>query len=127
MVSCLLIEKDDAQRQQLAFMLETLGMDCTSVPRADDGLALIENLHPDVVVMEASEAQSVRPFLRLARQDDPAQRPPPVLLFYSKKASMDVIGETILNGAAEFLMLPFDRELLSFKLKQAGVALPKAA
>ncbi len=126
MVSCLLIEKDDAQRQQLAFMLETLGMDCTSVARADDGLAMIENLHPDVVVMEASEAQSVRPFLRLARQDGPAQRAP-VLLFYSKKASMDVISETILNGAAEFLMLPFDRDLLSFKLKQAGVALPKAA
>jgi DNA-binding NtrC family response regulator len=127
MVSCLLIEKDDAQRQQLTLMLETLGMDCTSVGRADDGLALIENLHPDVVVMEANEARSVRPFLRLvARHDSPAQRAP-VLLFYSKKASMDVIGETILNGAAEFLMLPFDRELLSFKLKQAGVALPKAA
>jgi DNA-binding response OmpR family regulator len=126
MVSCLLIEKDDVQRQQLALMLETLGMDCTSVGRADDGLALIENLHPDVVVMEANEARSVRPFLRLARHDNPAQRAP-VLLFYSKKASMDVISETILSGAAEFLMLPFDRELLSFKLKQAGVALPKAA
>jgi DNA-binding response OmpR family regulator len=126
MVSCLLIEKDDAQRQQLTLMLETLGMDCTSVGRADDGLALIENLHPDVVVMEANEARSVRPFLRLVRHDSPAQRAP-VLLFYSKRASMDVIGETILNGAAEFLMLPFDRDLLSFKLKQAGVALPKAA
>jgi CheY-like chemotaxis protein len=126
MVSCLLIEKDDAQRQQLAFMLETLGMDCTSVARADDGLAMIENLHPDVVVMEANEAQSVRPFLRLVRQDGPAQRAP-VLLFYSKKASMEVISETILNGAAEFLMLPFDKELLSFKLKQAGISLPKAA
>lgn len=126
MVSCLLIEKDDAQRQQLTLMLETLGMDCTSVGRADDGLALIENLHPDVVVMEANEARSVRPFLRLVRHDSPAQRAP-VLLFYSKRASMDVIGETILNGAAEFLMLPFDRDLLSFKLKQAGIALPKAA
>jgi DNA-binding response OmpR family regulator len=126
MVSCLLIEKDDAQRQQLTLMLETLGMDCTSVGRADDGLALIENLHPDVVVMEANEARSVRPFLRLVRHDSPVQRAP-VLLFYSKKASMDVISETILNGAAEFLMLPFDRDLLSFKLKQAGVALPKAA
>jgi two-component system, chemotaxis family, chemotaxis protein CheY len=126
MVSCLLIEKDDAQRQQLTFMLETLGMNCTSVGRADDGLALIENLHPDVVVMEADEARSVRPFLRLVRHDSPTQRAP-VLLFYSKKASMEVISETILNGAAEFLMLPFDRELLSFKLKQAGVALPKAA
>jgi two-component system, chemotaxis family, chemotaxis protein CheY len=126
MVSCLLIEKDDAQRQRLAAMLETLGMDCTSVALADDGLALFEDLHPDVVVMEANEARSVRPFLRLARHEAKAQRAP-VLLFYSRNASMDVIGETILNGAAEFLMLPFDKELLSFKLKQSGIFPPKAA
>jgi two-component system, chemotaxis family, chemotaxis protein CheY len=126
MVSCLLIEKDDAQRQHLASMLETLGMACTSVARADDGLALFENLHPDVVVMEADEARSVRPFLRLVRHEKQAQRQP-VLIFYSKNASLDVIGETILNGAAEFLMLPFDRDLLSFKLKQSGIFPPKAA
>lgn len=126
MVSCLVIERDDAQRQQLTSMLETLGMDCTSVARADDGLAVLQDLRPDVVVMEANEAGSIRPFLRLARHDEHS-RGGPVLLFYSKKASMDVIGETILNGAAEFLMLPFDRELLSFKLKQSGVLPPKAA
>lgn len=126
MVSCLVIERDDAQRQQLTSMLETLGMDCTSVARAGDGLAVLQDLRPDVVVMEASEAGSVRPFLRLARHGARSRRGP-VLLFYSKKASLDVIGETILNGAAEFLMLPFDRELLSFKLKQSGILPPKAA
>jgi DNA-binding response OmpR family regulator len=126
MVSCLLIEKDDAQRQRLAMMLEALGMDCTSVARPDDGLALCENLHPDVVVMEANEASIVRPFLRLARSGRRQERPP-VLLFYSRNASLDVISETILSGAAEFLMLPFDRDLLSFKLRQSGIIPTRAA
>ncbi len=126
MVSCLLIEKDEAQRQQLEAMLETLGMDCTSVARADEGLVVLQELRPDVVVMEATEAQSVRPFLRLVRHAEPARRAP-VLLIYSRQASMEMISESILSGVAEFLVLPFDRELLSFKLKQQGVLPPKAA
>jgi DNA-binding response OmpR family regulator len=125
MVSCLLIEHDDAQRRQLAEMLATLGMECTGVARADEGLAACRALRPDVVIMEANAPQNLRPFLRLTNAGGPRQRP--VILFYSKTADMSVIGETILSGAAEFLMLPFDRDLLRFKLRQAGVLPAKAA
>lgn len=126
MVSCLLIEHDEEQRQRLSTMLDALGMECTSVARPDDGLAVCRSQHPDVVMMKASEAKAIRPFLRLAGAKNAAQRPP-VLLFYSNTPDMGVIGETILNGAAEFLVLPFDRDLLSFKLKQSGVLPAKAA
>jgi DNA-binding response OmpR family regulator len=107
-------------------MLEALGMDCTSVARSDEGLAMCKATHPNVVVMEASETRKIQPFLRLAKTRA-GGHPPPVLFFYSKSPDMSVIGETILNGAAEFLMLPFDRELLGFKLRQAGILPSKAA
>jgi len=31
------------------------------------------------------------------------------------------MGEAIREGAAEFLLKPFDRDLLKFKLRQSGV------
>ena len=34
---------------------------------------------------------------------------------------MEMIGQSILQGAADVIMKPFDRELLQFKLKQAGI------
>jgi hypothetical protein len=46
---------------------------------------------------------------------------------YGREAGIDVINETIMTGAAEFLVQPFDIELLRFKLKQSGVLPRKAA
>ena len=44
----------------------------------------------------------------------------PVVLVYTEKANTDEIGSAIIEGAAEFLLKPFDRDLLEFKLKQVG-------
>ena len=33
----------------------------------------------------------------------------------------EMIGRSILQGAADVLMKPFDREILQFKLRQAGI------
>ena len=40
---------------------------------------------------------------------------------------MAEMGESILNGASEFMMVPFDLDLLRFKLTQSGVLLSAAA
>ena len=45
----------------------------------------------------------------------------PVVLVYTDKANTDEIGSAIIEGAAEFLLKPFDRDLLEFKLKQVGL------
>ncbi len=46
---------------------------------------------------------------------------PPVVFLYAEHADTELFGQTILEGAADVLMMPFDRDLLQFKLKQAGV------
>ena len=45
----------------------------------------------------------------------------PVVILYAEKPDMEMIGQSILQGAADVIIKPFDSEILHFKLKQAGV------
>jgi two-component system, chemotaxis family, chemotaxis protein CheY len=126
MVSCLLIEKNRDEGQRVSGLLETLGFDCTVRQTADEGIRFCHETHPDLVVMEASELPSAREFLRLVKYQGQKAGRPKVLL-YSDHVNLATMGETILEGASEFLIKPFDSDLLKFKLCQSGVFPAKAA
>lgn len=126
MVSCLLIDRNEAERARIAAMLAQAGITCGHSDSAEEGLRYCRNNRPDIVVMDASEAPSAKQFLRLVRY--PGHGPKrPVVIFYSSRPDLETMGETILEGAADFLMKPFDGELLLFKITQAGIALKQAA
>lgn len=126
MVSCLLIDRNASERARVQALLEALGMTCAQRSGAEEGLSYCRDHQPDVVVMDASEAPSAKEFLRLVRY--PGRGPArPVVIFYSEQPDLETMGVTILEGAAEFLMKPFDRDLLQFKLLQTGVMLSQAA
>lgn len=121
MVSCLLIDPDARERAHVKSLLDSLGMDCVSAPQADAVLNVRDGEVPDVIVMEASSLPAAKRFLKMRG------RRPPVLLMYGRATGIDVINESIMNGVAEFLVQPFDLELLRFKLSQSGVLPRKAA
>ena len=125
-MSCLLIEANHDEGLRVAGLLETLGFACDTRMTADEGIRYCHEQEPDVVVMEASELPSAREFLRLVRyRGRNAGRP--VVLLYAANADVATMGETILEGASEFLVKPFDTDLLRFKLCQSGVYPAKAA
>ena len=45
----------------------------------------------------------------------------PIIILYADSPDVDAVVQSIHDGAAEFLARPFDRDLLKFKLEQAGV------
>ncbi len=120
MVSCLLIDKNAGERHKLSGLMAELGFDCAEMPAAEDGISYCRDHHPDVVVMEASALADARAFLKLAAASNP-RHGRPVVIFYADKADFETMGETIREGAAEFLLKPFDRDLLKFKLRQSGL------
>ena len=126
MVSCLLIERNRDEGQRVSGLLETLGFECAVRQTADEGIRFCHETHPDLIVMEASELPSAREFLRLVRYQGQKGGRPAVLL-YSDKANLTTMGGTILEGASEFLIKPFDTDLLKFKINQTGVYPAKAA
>jgi two-component system, chemotaxis family, chemotaxis protein CheY len=126
MVSCLLIDDDFAESARVMELLLQLGMKSTLLTDMEDGIRHVHANSPDVVLMEASTVPRAKEFLRLVRlQGRSSGRP--VVILYSKSASVSEMGEGIINGASEFMMAPFDLELLEFKLVQAGVLVAHAA
>jgi two-component system chemotaxis response regulator CheY len=125
MVSCLLIDRNAGERHKLSHLMAELGFDCVALPDASDGIRYCQMHRPDVVVMAASEAADARDFLRFAPGPDARERRP-VVIFYSDRPDVETMGEAIREGAADFLLKPFDRDLLRFKLRQSGVVTARA-
>jgi two-component system, chemotaxis family, chemotaxis protein CheY len=120
MVNCLLIDKNPNERQRMLQILNGLGLNCDERSGAEEGIRFCHERRPDVVVMEASGVPAVKEFLRLVKYQGHVTRRPVVIL-YANQPDLAAMGETIMDGAADFLMMPVDRELIQFKLEQAGV------
>jgi DNA-binding NtrC family response regulator len=120
MVSCLLIDQNDAERRRISALLAQLGIVTSELSDVESGIRFCHDNKPDVVLMEAAALPRSKEFLRLVRyQGQHSGRP--VVILYTDHANMELAGESILGGASEFLMTPFDLELLSFKLRQSGI------
>ncbi len=120
MTSVLLIEDDKAERQRLETMLGGLGLDLIAPEGTEEALKVCNDNTPDLVMLAAGgNAKRPRDFVKRLRREIHGKSP--IVILYADTPDMEMIGQSILQGAADVIMKPFDRELLQFKLKQAGV------
>lgn len=120
MTKCLLIDEDGRGRQYLAQMLSGLGLETTLTARTDEAVRFCNDNGPDVVMLSA-QARGVAPREFVKRLRLSGRGKPPVVFLYTDTPDAEMFGQTILEGAADVLMMPLDRDLLHFKLKQAGL------
>ena len=121
MTKCLLIDEDGKGRRYLDQMLLGLGLETALTSGADDALQFCNDNSPDLVMLSA-KASGVVPRELVKRLRISSRGKPPVVFLYAETADTEMFGQTILEGAADVLMMPFDRDLLHFKLTQAGIA-----
>lgn len=120
MTRCLLIDDNGRSRQHLHQMLSGLGLETFFSAGADEAVRFCNDNAPDVVLVSANaKGGPTREFVKRLRLS--GQGKPPVVFLYAETADTALFGQTILDGAADVLMLPFDRDLLHFKLRQAGL------
>jgi len=119
MTRCLLIDEDHRERQKLSQLLNGLGLDTAQSAAPDEALKYCNDNAPDVVMMAAGGGMRPRDFVKRLRKNANGRKP--VVILYAEIPDTELIGESILQGAAEVMMKPFDRDILQFKLKQAGV------
>jgi two-component system chemotaxis response regulator CheY len=120
MTRCLLVDEDHVARQALSELLGQYGFDMAETASADAALKLCRTNLPDIVVTaDRVGSMSAGEFVKRVRRAANGRKP--VVLVYTEKANTDEIGSAIIEGAAEFLLKPFDRDLLEFKLKQVGL------
>lgn len=120
MPECLLIDRNEAERKRVMAHLEGLGLRIVERSAATEALRYCNDNFPDVVLMAAQGADiEAGDFIRHMRKSRQGRRP--VVIVYGPQSHAAKIGKTILEGAAEFVMLPVDCDMLGFKLRQTGV------
>jgi two-component system chemotaxis response regulator CheY len=117
---CLVVDDSRVVRKAARRMLEGLGF---AVREAEDGaqalLACRESL-PDLVLLDWNmPVLDGMGFLRAARAEHGAERP--VVMLCTTENTEAKIIEALEAGAQEFIMKPFDAEILGGKLAQLGL------
>jgi two-component system, chemotaxis family, chemotaxis protein CheY len=117
---CLVVDDSRVVRKLVRRMLEAHGF---IVAEAEDGRAALGACHlrmPDCVVLDWNmPVMDGLEFLKALRREFGPGNPP--VLFCTTENDLSHIEQAIEHGAQEFIMKPFDEEILLGKFRQVGL------
>lgn len=117
---CLVVDDSTVVRKVARRILEAHGF---AVEEANNGAVALEVCHrhlPDVVLLDWNmPVMNGIEFLKALRREYGPERP--LVVFCTTESEIRFIEEAIANGAQEFIMKPFDEEILMGKFAQIGV------
>ena len=121
MRTCLVVDDSRVVRKVARRILEDLGY---RVAEAEDGVGALElcrSFMPQAVLLDwRMPSMDGAEFVRRLRQE-PGGRAPRVI-FCSAETRIDHIRQALDAGADEYLMKPFDADIMAGKLTEAGLA-----
>jgi two-component system chemotaxis response regulator CheY len=120
MKSCLIVDDSRVIRKVARRILENLSF---AADEAGDGLEALTRCRkkmPDAVLLDWNmPVMTGIEFLRQLRREPGGERP--VVVFCTTENDVDHISEAIRAGANEYIMKPFDGEILQSKFAEAGL------
>jgi len=120
MKTCLVVDDSKVVRMVARKILEELGFD---VSEAEDGKVALDmcmESMPQVVLLDWNmPVMSGIEFLRALRVTDEGKSP--VVIFCTTENDLAHIQEGIAAGANEYIMKPFDSDIIQSKFAQTGV------
>jgi two-component system chemotaxis response regulator CheY len=120
MKSCLVVDDSRVIRKVARRILENLAFE---TEEAEDGLVALARCRkqmPDAVLLDWNmPVLTGIEFLRQLRREPGGERP--VVVFCTTENDVDHISEAIRAGADEYMMKPFDSEILQSKFIEAGL------
>jgi two-component system chemotaxis response regulator CheY len=119
--TCLVVDDSRALREVARRLLENLGFAVAEAADGMEALAWCRAMMPDLVLLEPSmPTMSGLDFLRRLKLE-PGGRAPKVI-FCSAQGDLERIRQALDAGAAEYILKPFDRDIVAGKLTLAGAA-----
>ena len=120
MKSCLIVDDSKVVRMMARRIVEDLNF---LVEEAEDGQVALDccmNRMPDVILLDWNmPVMSGIEFLRALRSS--AGGDLPIVVFCTTENSMQNIHEAISAGANEYIMKPFDSDIVQSKFEQVGI------
>jgi two-component system chemotaxis response regulator CheY len=118
--TCLVVDDSRVVRKVARRILEAHGF---AVAEAEDGQKALDACRqqmPDCVLLDWNmPIMNGLDFLKKLRAEYGPDNPP--VVFCTTETDMSSIEQAIVNGAQEYIMKPFDEEILVGKLEQVGL------
>ncbi len=120
MKTCLVVDDSKVVRKVASRILEALAFDPLEAGDGLEALAVCRAQMPDVVLLDwAMPVMDGREFLRALRAEPGGDAP--VVIFCSARDAPDEISAALADGADEYIMKPFDSDIIAAKFAEAGV------
>lgn len=120
MKTCLVVDDSRVIRKVARRILEELGFEVAEAADGAEALAWCRVVMPDAILVDwQMPVMGGMDFLRRLRLEPGGQAPR--VVFCSVENEIDRIREAIDSGADEYIMKPFDGEIMAYKLAAAGV------
>ena len=120
MKSCLIVDDSRVIRMVARRILEELDFEISEAVDGREALVQCKEKMPDAVLLDWNmPVMSGIDFLRELRQATGGDVP--VVVFCTTETDMDHIREAITAGANEYIMKPFDSDIVQAKFTQAGL------
>ena len=121
MKTCLVVDDSRVIRKVARRILEELGFEVAEASDGADALSFCRTTMPDAILLDwHMPVMGGLEFLRRLRLEPGGEDPR--VIFCSAETRLARIREALDQGAEEFIMKPFDADIVVGKLAQAGVA-----
>ncbi|MEZ5967604.1 MAG: response regulator [Hyphomonas sp.] len=120
MKTCLIVDDSRVVRKVAARIVKDLRFQVSEASDGAEALAYCRNQMPDAVLLDWNmPVMNGLDFLKALRREEGGRKP--LVLFCSIETDAEHINEAIKSGADEFIMKPFDAEILESKFAEVGL------
>jgi two-component system, chemotaxis family, chemotaxis protein CheY len=120
MKSCLVVDDSRVVRKVARRIAEDLGFECTEAEDGQKAYEACQGAMPDAILLDWNmPVMSGIEFLEKLRQMSGGQHPK--VVFCTTENDMNHIRRAIQAGANEYIMKPFDSEIIQAKFIQIGL------
>lgn len=118
--TCLVVDDSNVVRKVARRITEDLGFNCIEAEDGQQALELCQKEMPDVIILDWNmPVMNGLEFLKEMRASDNGDHPK--VIFCTTENDMDNIQKAMEAGADEYIMKPFDSEIIETKLIQVGI------
>ncbi len=117
---CLVVDDSRVVRKVARRILEDLGFEVAEAGDGVEAMAWVRTALPDVILLDWNmPVMNGLEFLRRLRQEPGGDAPK--VVFCSVENDLDRIREALTGGADEYIMKPFDGDIVASKLALVGM------
>ena len=120
MKTCLVVDDSRVIRKVARRILEDLGFEIAEAADGVEAMAWCRSAMPEAILLDWNmPVMDGLDFLRQLRSEPEGHRP--IVVFCSVENDLDHITQALDAGANEYIMKPFDGDILEAKFAQAGL------